>query len=87
MVIFKCGIWPSILIIILMILGLTAAALGRWQFNNQIDAELEDLKEENLKISDKQIIRNEELNQLPSPVKKWLKKVGVAEKNKIKGFL
>ncbi len=85
MSIFKFDLLPSllILIIILIFAAFTAVSAGKWQFNKQIDAELEKLKENNSKISDDQVIRTEDLQHLPSPVKKWLKKVGITGKNKI----
>jgi len=96
MLIFKYGIWPSILIIILllMIIAVTAVAVGRWQFNNQIKSELDKLKTHNeIKINkdrtdvlneNNKIISAADLKGLPLPVKKWLQNSGVIGKKEIR---
>lgn len=96
MLIFKYGIWPSLLIIILllMIIAVTAAAVGRWQFNNQIESELDKLKAQNeIKINkdrtddlnkNNKIIATADLEDLPLPVKKWLQNSGVIGKKEIR---
>ena len=83
--IFKYGFWTTsaVVILILIILGLTAAAVGRWQFEKQIAAELNKLKEENSNFNANQRIRQSDLNTLPEIVQLWLKKVGVVGKNRI----
>ena len=83
--IFKYGFWTTsaVVILILIILGLTAAAVGRWQFEKQIAAELNKLKEENSNFNANQRIRQTDLNTLPEIVQLWLKKVGVVGKNRI----
>lgn len=85
MLIFRYGFWPTtaVLILILIIFGFTAAALGKWQFNQQVESELNKLKEQNRKISAETAIKTEDLSKLPEPVKLWLDKIGVVEKNRI----
>jgi len=86
MLIFKYGFWPSLLIILLLliVLAFAAAAAGKWQFNKQIDSELEKLKLEN-KINQKtEVINESDLVGLPEPVKNWLQNSGVIGKKPIK---
>lgn len=85
MFIFKYGFWPSLLIIILVliIISFTAAAAGKWQFEKQIDSELEKLKSENEFSRNNEIITENDLVELPEPVKNWLQKSGVVGKKSI----
>lgn len=85
MLIFKYGIWPTtaVIIFIIIIFAFTAAALGKWQFNQQIESELNKLKEQNRKIPTERAIKAEDLSELPEPVKLWLNQIGVLEKNRI----
>ena len=86
MLIFKYGFWPSLLlvILILMIISIAAAAAGRWQFNKQIDSELNKLKAENKLNQKNNSISKNELSDLPDPVKNWLQKSGIVGKKPIK---
>lgn len=85
MLIFKYGFWPSLLtiIILLIVIAFTAAAAGKWQFNKQIDSELEKLKLENEINQKTEVINESDLVGLPEPVKNWLQKSGVVGKKKI----
>ena len=96
MLIFKYSIWASVLIIILLliIIVLIAAAVGRWQFSNQIESELDKLKAQNeININknrtnvlneNNNIISTADLKDLALPVKKWMQNSGVIGKNKIR---
>ena len=81
--IFKYGFWPTsaVVIVILIIFGLTAAALGKWQFEKQITAELDKLKKQN--SAAEHSIHQTDLNSLPEIVQLWLNKVGIVGKNRI----
>ncbi len=83
--IFKYGFWPTAgaVILILIILGLTAAFLGKWQFEKQIAAELDKLKDENSNSTAEQSINQTDLMALPEIVQLWLSKVGVVGKKRI----
>lgn len=85
--IFKFGFWPSLIIAVLflIVLGAAAAAVGKWNFNQQIDSELEDLMDNNSTAENykEQKIGEDDLKSLPEPVKKWLKNTGVIGKKKI----
>lgn len=80
--ILKFGLRP--LIIIFIVFVITAAAVGKWQFEKQISSELEKLKEITSKSSNEEIIKNKDLQQLPFPVKKWLASIGIIGNRKIR---
>ena len=82
--ILKFAFWPIFIIIIFIVFGITAVAVGKWQFEKQISSELENLKENNFKNYNEQIIKSEDLKHLPLPVQKWLNKVGIIGNRKIK---
>lgn len=82
--ILNFGLRPFIIIIIFIVFVITAGAVGKWQFEKKINSELEKLKESNFKSSNGKIIKNEDLQQLPFPVKKWLASVGIIGNRKIK---
>lgn len=85
MPIFRYGFWPTItaVIIILIIFAFTAAAVGKWQFKRQIEKELNNLEAANQKNLTGAVIKADDLNNLPEPVKLWLTKIGAVEKNRI----
>jgi len=84
--IFKFEFWPSLITaaLLLIILGTAAVLIGKWEFNKQIDSELESLSVNNEAADiNNQKIEEEDLESLPDPVNKWLKNSGVIGKNKI----
>ena len=85
--IFKFGFWPSLIIAVFLLisLGAAAAAVGKWEFNKQIDSEIRDLKEKNSAAlsSNNQKIKEGDLQKLPKPVSRWLKSTGVVGQKKI----
>ena len=85
MLIFRYGFWPAAaaVIIILIIFAFTAAAVGKWQFKRQIEKELNNLEAANQENLTGAVIKADDLNNLPEPVKLWLTKIGAVEKNRI----
>ncbi|TDP91757.1 hypothetical protein C7957_11640 [Halanaerobium saccharolyticum] len=83
--ILKLGFWPTAaaLILLLIIFGLTVTAIGKWQFEKEIAAEMEKLKAENSNSTVDQSINKTDLKALPEIVQLWLNKVGVVGKNRI----
>ncbi|MBM7557680.1 DUF6920 family protein [Halanaerobacter jeridensis] len=74
--------WWVILIIIIVLIIL-AVIIGNLQFKNKIAREKELLMKSS-QPEESPVIREEDLANLPSPVKKWLKSVGVVRQERIK---
>jgi len=83
--IFKLEFWPAAaaVMLLLIIFGLTAAVVGKWQFEKQIAVETDKLKDENSNSTANQSINQTDLNALPEIVQLWLNRVGIVGKNKI----
>lgn len=70
----RFGIIPNILILLVVIIS-----IGHYSFNNLVKKDIREIIAQNKKIKEKTITEND-ITELPEPVKKWLRTSGVIGK-------